>query len=307
MILIDFSAIVFASLHTDLKDGATPNKDFIRHICLNTLRAYNKKFRADYGEMVICYDSKSWREKVFPEYKWVRRNTRSDDGNNWDEIYKLFNEIQIEITENMPYKTVQGLGAEGDDVISVLGIDANEIVLVVSNDKDFPQLMKYRHIKQYRPCVKAMNEVDDPARFLFDMFLTGDKDDGIPNIKCGNDFFKQQVLDKQNGEKPKRAPSITQKFKDEMYDLYSGNPQDFYDYLKENEMLTNYKRNVLLIDLVNEGRIPEVVVNNIRIAFKNAKNNSDIKMIRYFQKHRLLMLSQCLEDFKVGKYKPALF
>lgn len=307
MILLDFSGTIFAALYVDLKEGATPNVDYIRHICLNTLRTYNRQFRHKYGEMVVCFDSRSWRELEFKYYKYSRKHNRVDDGYNWDEIYKMFSDIQQEMTENMPYKTVQALGAEGDDIISIMAKNATEPVLIVSNDKDFPQLMVHKHIHQYRPCVKTMNEIEDPERFLFDMLIAGDKEDGIPNIKCSDDFFKQQIIDKSDGNKPKRAPAITQKFKDELWDIYSENKDKFYDYLKQNSMLDNFKRNNKLINLVDDENIPDMILSNINKSVDAAKNNSDMKMIRYFQKHKLQLLSRCIEDFSINKLKPTLF
>ncbi len=43
------------------------SEDLVRHMVLNSLRAHNKKFKKEYGEMVIACDSKNvWRREV----KW---------------------------------------------------------------------------------------------------------------------------------------------------------------------------------------------------------------------------------------------
>jgi len=44
------------------------NKEMLRHLILNSYRVYKKKFGKEYGELVICNDSKgSWRREFFPQ------------------------------------------------------------------------------------------------------------------------------------------------------------------------------------------------------------------------------------------------
>lgn len=306
MILIDFSGIMFASLHVDLKGGSAPNKEYIRHLCLNNIRAYNKQFRHEYGETVICYDSRSWRELDFPEYKYCRKNDRTDDGNDWDVIWEMFSDVQKEISEFMPYNTVQGLGAEADDIIGYICNNPMEKILIVSNDKDFAIFSDNPLIKQYRPFDNSIYEVPDPKRFLFDLIITGDKDDGIPSIKCADDFYKQQLLDKQNGIKPTRAPSISAKLKDSLWELYNKDIKEFEQELEANSWLVNYKRNKKLIDLSDLSNLPDVVVKNIEISFNDYTRNPDNKMIKFFQEHRMYLLGKHITDFQIMKIKPTL-
>ena len=72
MILLDFSNIIVGSI---MVSSRVPNEerfseDFIRHLVLNSIRSYRKKYHKKYGEMVICTDHLySWRKEVFPFYK----------------------------------------------------------------------------------------------------------------------------------------------------------------------------------------------------------------------------------------------
>ena len=53
------------------------NEDLIRHMILNSLRGHNKKFRKQYGQMVIACDSSNvWRRTKFPNYKAGRKANR---------------------------------------------------------------------------------------------------------------------------------------------------------------------------------------------------------------------------------------
>ena len=52
MILVDYSAIAVATVVINKVN----DEDMLRHMILNTLRMYNKKFRDEYGEMILCCD-----------------------------------------------------------------------------------------------------------------------------------------------------------------------------------------------------------------------------------------------------------
>ncbi|HIB85048.1 MAG TPA: hypothetical protein EYO59_10780 [Chromatiaceae bacterium] len=63
-ILVDLNQVAISNLMVSL--GAYNktfelNEDLIRHMILNSLRAYRVKFQEEYGELVICCDGKtSW-------------------------------------------------------------------------------------------------------------------------------------------------------------------------------------------------------------------------------------------------------
>lgn len=304
MIFLDFSGTIFASFHADIKGGESPNKEFIRHLCMNTIRHYNKTFRHEFGEMVICYDSRSWRERVFPEYKWVRKNKRKeDDGINWDEVWEIFTEIQSDISKYLPYRTVEALGAEADDTIAVLTKASKEKVLVISNDKDLVSLTGGM-VHMFRPYCKEMFTVEDPVRFEFDLIVSGDKDDGIPSIKCPDGFLKCNELTKQGGGVASRAPAISKKLKDSLWAAkLNGTLESALNELGET-VKRNYLRNMTLIAL---DKVPEDVVNNIMIAYSGSKLNGEMKLIKYLQSNRMHVLGKHTDDFRPAKIQPSLF
>ena len=60
MIIVDYSQIALASIIVQRID----DPQLIKHICLNTLRMYNKKYREEYGQMVLACDGfNSWRKQ----------------------------------------------------------------------------------------------------------------------------------------------------------------------------------------------------------------------------------------------------
>ena len=74
MILVDFNQIAIGSVMVSLHRGEELSEQLVHHIILNQLRYYRQKFHDEYGELVICCDSKHyWRRDYFPHYKAARK------------------------------------------------------------------------------------------------------------------------------------------------------------------------------------------------------------------------------------------
>ena len=74
MILIDYNAIAIGNIITQRLDI---DENLIRHMILNSIRMYRKRFKKEYGEVVIVADGwQNWRKEVYPQYKASRRKNR---------------------------------------------------------------------------------------------------------------------------------------------------------------------------------------------------------------------------------------
>ena len=103
------------------KGGQEVDDTLIRHLVLNNLRYYRSRFNDEFGELVICCDSKHyWRRDYFPNYKASRKKDRESSGLNWDDIFTNLNQVRDEIKNNFPYKVIEIYGAEADDIIAIL-------------------------------------------------------------------------------------------------------------------------------------------------------------------------------------------
>lgn len=275
MIIIDMNQIMISNLMAQLK-GDRLNEKLVRHMVLNSLRTYEKQYTDQYGEMVLAYDSKQyWRKEVFPFYKQNRKKDRERSGHDWTSIFEVLNKIRDEIREFFPYKVVEVLGAEADDVISTLckNKGPKELILILSGDKDFIQLHKHRGIKQYNPVTKRYVSHDNPHSFIKEHILKGDKSDGIPNFLSPDDCFV----------KGERQRPISQK------NLSNWIEQDPHQFCSTKEQLQNYHRNQRLIDF---DCVPQEIEDMIMDEF-NSLNNSEKKVpLEYFQKHQLNDLMQ---------------
>ena len=239
MIIVDYSGIALASIIIN----KTFDEQLIRHMILNSLRMYRTRYKEEYGELVLAVDaSNNWRKTAFPQYKASRKKTQKQSDFDWGEAFRILNKIREEIAENFPYTVVRVDGCEADDVIGTLvtrNPDPNrdydpEKIMIVSSDRDFLQLQKYKFVRQYSPLLKKELRVDNPRVWLQTHIIKGDKGDGVPNILSDDNVFVEGF----------RQTPITQKKIDNIIeDLEEG------ELLYAASWYRNYCRNKKLIDL----------------------------------------------------------
>jgi|TARA_B110000977_G_scaffold63616_1_gene86516 hypothetical protein len=280
MILIDFTQTIIASMMAQLKmnDGEI-SEDMLRHMIINSVRNYQKKYQEEYGQITLCTDAPhTWRKDYYPQYKANRKKTREASDMDWGLLFATLNKVKQEIKENFPYKYMYVETAEADDIIAVLTKHApfGEKVLIVSGDKDFQQLHKYGYVKQWSPNVNKMIHCEDPYLFLKEHILSGDKSDGIPNI-----LSSDTCLDEGIRQTPLRKP---------IKDSYLKTPIE-----KDDKYYRNYLRNQTLIDLEF---IPKNLEETILEEFEKTEPVHG-KVFDYLRVNRLNELLNHVEDFRV--------
>jgi len=280
MILVDLNQVLISNLMVQTRGQADvkPNKDMIRHMVINSLRGFNTKFKSKYGKMVLCSDAGDpWRRDIFPNYKYSRRKNRVDSDFDWDNIFQIITEIKNEIRDNFPYVVMYVENCEADDIIAVLSkhYHQNESIMIISGDKDFIQLQRYKNVKQFAPIQKKnIGEDLDPNQFLVEQIIKGDRSDGVPNILSPDNCFV-------TGEKQK---PITKKRLEEYQHLKT----------KEVEIQKNIDRNTNLIDL---SKIPQQHEENIINTFNDYKVPDRSLLLSYFIENKLKSMIENINDF----------
>ena len=292
MILVDMNQVCISNLMVSLTSTVTNiSEGLVRHMVLNSLRSYRKKFFKDYGELVLCYDSKHyWRRKEFPYYKGTRKKDREKSSLDWNEIFDLLNKIRDEIKENLPYKVVEVDGAEADDVIACLvqhqafvnirlqnNMQPPQKVLIMSGDKDFQQLHKYKFVSQYNPIQKKFVMCEDPKKYLLEHIIKGDRGDGIPNFLSDDDTF---VAEKR--QRPLAKAKLAK-----WMDM---SPEQFCD----DTTMKNYERNRKLISF---DCIPDEVFDSIIHTYETTETSPRGNMYPYFGRHGLNEMLDHITEF----------
>lgn len=285
MILVDYNQVMLASLFMSIGNHTNVDIDenLIRHMFLNSLRYNRKKFKDDFGEIVICADGKnSWRRQIFPYYKAGRRKSREESELDWNELFRIINAVREELDEFFPYKVLHFDHCEADDIIGVicnnLGVEMNngtENILVLSGDKDYIQLHKYANIKQYNPVQKKWIQNNEPNKYLMEHILKGDASDGVPNILSADNSIV--VGERQKAMTAKR-----------MEDLMRG--PEFMDEVTK----ARYERNKTMIDL---SEVPENYQEQILTEFAKDKEVGRSALFNYFVTRKLKNLITDIQDF----------
>jgi 5'-3' exonuclease len=282
MIIFDYQQIAISNLMEQIgSSNSSVDENLVRHMILNSLRTYVKKFRVSHGpEVVIACDNRNyWRREYYPYYKAGRKKARAASGHDWSSIFDSLNKIRDELKVHSPYKVLDVDGAEADDIIGVLvqKYSANEKVMILSSDKDFAQLQRYPNVEQYSPILKKYIKEPFPLVQLKQLIIRGDKSDGIPNILSADNVFVEGVR-----QKPITEAKIIKWLNQE--------PKEFCN----DDMLRNFARNEIMIDLT---KIPEALRNNIINSYETAKGRTKQEFMNYMIANRLKNLIEVAHEF----------
>ena len=279
MILIDYSQIAISNIIVQKLN----DENMIRHMILNSIRMYNKRYRDQYGQMVICADGmNTWRKDFYPYYKAHRKKGRDESSQDWTEIFRILHLVRDEIKANLPYKVLHMEGVEADDIIGSLVMHTQEFgndepVMIVSSDKDFIQLQKYKNVKQFSPIQKKMVTDDNPRTYLWNHIMRGDSGDGIPNVLSDDDTFVSEKT-----QTPLRQAKI---------DMWLENADNLREVMDETTY-RNFQRNKKLIDLTD---IPENHQQLIINTFIEQPLAMKMKVLNYLIKKRCNQLIEVVE------------
>ena len=294
MIIVDYSQTSISTFMAESggRADAEINTPLIRHMILNTIRSYKKKFGEEFGEVIIACDNRHyWRRDVYPLYKANRKGNREASGLDWNSIFDALNAVRNEIAEFMPYPVIDVEGAEADDVIGAFCeysqtndlkdgplFSERKTVLIVSGDHDFQQLQKYSNVSQWSPSRKRMVKIKEPAHeVLMEHIIIGDKGDGVPNILSDDDVF---VSGKR--QRPIRKILLAEWKKKQPEEWVNG------------EMAHGYTRNKQLVDL---SQTPQEIKDQIVFEYNAQKDKGRSEMFNYFLQYKLNGMMDVIQEF----------
>lgn len=293
MIVVDFNQVAISNMMAEIggRRDVEVNLPLIRHMIINSIRSYKRKFGAEFGEIVIACDNRHyWRRQFFPNYKANRKKNRADSGFDWNSIFEALHQVRAELSEHFPYPVIDVDGAEADDVIATLAeysqtsnidglLPSAEPFLVVSGDHDFNQLQKWPNVKQYAPVQKKFVKLTErPEVVLMEHIISGDKGDGVPNIMSDDDTFVTG-----GRQRPIRKNLIAEwKYQQ---------PEQF---ITNDEMWRNFQRNRELVDL---SRIPEDIKEAIIDSYEKQKGGDRSGLLNYFIANRMKQMIELIDEF----------
>jgi hypothetical protein len=290
MQILDLHQVMLASMFVQIGNSKNAEADegLIRHMVLNSIRAYNQKFKSKYGELVIACDSRYyWRKDVFPYYKANRKKNRDESPLDWEVIFKALHNIRDELKEYFPYRIIEVGGAEADDIIATLcfeyGMNFGQRILIISGDKDFVQLHNHPAVDQFNPILKKWVKHNSPEAYLKEHVIKGDTGDGVPNVLSNDDVLVRGV---------RQATMTAGRLEALLKEDYEA------DCLKKvispETLQRNLARNRLLI---NMSEIPQRIQDEILASFNAQEGKPRKDLFNYFVKFKLKNLMEAIGDF----------
>jgi 5'-3' exonuclease len=290
MIIVDFSGIATANIFVQQSHNEL-NEDYLRMTILNTLCKYNVKFRNKYGQMIIACDNKSWRKGVFEYYKAKRAGVRDKSDIDWPVVYGWLDQLKSDLQEYSPFSVIECPGAEADDIIGVLVESTQDFgqfeeVMIVSADKDFLQLQKYKNVHQYSNLLRKEMITDDAQFYLFEHICKGDSADGIPNIFSDDDTFIVEG---------KRQNPCSHKKIVRLYEAASASGKPPFE---KEVHYRNFMRNRQLVDLTAvPDDVRDKILEQISICRKSTNSINKNKFLNYLIKKRCNTMIDRFPDF----------
>jgi len=279
MLIIDYNSIAIGNV---LAQGAETSEEVLRHTILASVRKYRTKFREHAKNTIIVSDGKgNWRKDIFPQYKHKRKISKAGSNIDWDQLFKTTNMVFEEISEYFPYITLCMPGCEADDTIAQIVFDTQEFgnhedVMIISSDKDFIQLHKYKNVRQYSPITRREIKHPAPHEYVKEHILKGDSTDGVPNVLSHDDTFVDDV----------KSTVLSAKKKKSLLENPEGLGQDVY---------RNYLRNQKLIDL---SFCPEDVKSRILDEYETKRQKKPRnRVFNYLVKNQCVVLLEGVQDF----------
>lgn len=347
MILVDFSHLssrmINVSVQEAKKSGFVDHytedgkidvscyKNFYLHLLFSNLGSIKKDFSKTYGEeIILCLDGKNyWRKEMFPSYKSGRSKSREKITYDYKQYIELMNDTLQVIDEYFPFKLVKQERAEGDDVMAIIAKNTpSEKVLIVTEDKDMKQLLKYPNVDMYRPILKQFVNItkEELVAWKATHIVGGDAGDDVPTIKTDTMFtenfikyLKQNEVyetDVHNFNKLSISKKLYESFdvmnkkgkkdifKDALFGVVGVEKfcKDLRNNLKEKPIYWhNYKRNKKLVMFEF---IPAEIQELIMKSYEEAQYHyNPIKISSYFDAHNLRKLKEDVQMFYAEKNK----
>lgn len=158
-----------------------------RYAMLMSIRKLARDFKPN--RIIFCKEAhdRNWRYDVYKDYKSNRASARASSVVDFDSFFVANNNFLENLEKTM--KNTQFLmipQLEADDLIALTVMNKPDWdITLVSTDKDFYQLHKYKNFKQWDPIKNEYITVLNPDAALTEKIVRGDKGDNIPPLKKG--------------------------------------------------------------------------------------------------------------------------
>ena len=160
------------------------NAGLAMHMCFRTVLSHYKKHKPD--QVAFAFEGRNnWRKEYTKSDACVSK--RLYKGNR---TYTASNELFFQLVDSFKeflklHTTATVLNAdrvEGDDLIAGFTkrfSQEGDDIIILSGDKDFTQLLRYKNVRLINPDKGKERTCDDPEFFMFEKCFRGDGGDNV--------------------------------------------------------------------------------------------------------------------------------
>lgn len=292
-VIMDVSNLFYSSFHAHNKESdsilmAMVNKNF-----MDIINKHYREHKCD--EVVLAFDGKkNWRKTytknapdpdnegclTYKKYKGHRREKLTDAERR---KLEMFDEHVIEFREMLQQYTgllvLQHDKLEADDLIAgYIHMHQDEAHIIVSQDRDYLQLQRYKNVIQIDPKTGkklTLAEYDhDPEYFMFQKCIRGD---GGDNVISAYPRVRETKIKAAYEDDYERNNLMKHKFEVEYLCPKTG------DVLKRNYVTEEvFEENEMLMDLCKQPDvIRQMIERSINASIENRGKYNMVKFLRY--------------------------
>ncbi len=281
-----FRTVFAAQTDLDKEKILDPNFTMFKIYFLNAMKTLVDKFNPT--KIILAIDSNNgWRKNVYKEYKGKRKALRDASAVDFDAFFKILDPFLDDFKKVFKNLYVLKIDeAEGDDIIAIACENIKDKITIVSVDKDFYQLQKFKNVSQYNPIKRSMVKSINPERDLQIKIIGGDDNDNIPAIfpRCG-----EKTVEKLLNE------NFILNLHDQEYIENNRNKLIERCKISPEDVLKNYIRNTELIDFKH---IPLDIRNRIKEQLNEPCGKFDgRKFMTFIIKHDLKPILERASDY----------
>ncbi len=153
VIILDWGMILHIACYASVNNKAVP----ATYTACVMLLSYLRKIGVNESDtIIIAVDARNcWRKDYEKTYKGNRSEQREKSGLNWDELFKDFDNLLIQLDKATDFHIIKVDRTEADDVMAIgCRYFSNKEVVLCTFDSDLEQCWHYENVKIFSPKVK---------------------------------------------------------------------------------------------------------------------------------------------------------
>lgn len=153
IVIIDYGMVLHIACYASVNNKAVPPT---YTACIMML-SYLRKIGIDEDDtIIIAVDARnSWRKDYEKEYKGNRSEQRAKSGLDWDNLFKQFNELLLQLDKATDFHIITVDRMESDDIMAVgCRYFKDKEVILCTFDSDLEMCWAFPNVKIYSPKIK---------------------------------------------------------------------------------------------------------------------------------------------------------